>query len=382
MRKTRIIAAVTAVAAVVIAAGCSSADDAGGGSTSSQQTSQTSEAPTTAPSQTQDQQSAGQGSGSPTASSSTSPPAEKDFTCTGKSGDEVPTKLVLALVPSGDAPRLVESAKPLTDELTKRLGIPVEGVVSTNYAGAVEAMGADKAQIGMFAPLPLIQACQKYGAKIVLQSVRRGSSTYHTQFMTNDPDKYCTISPPEPKATNDKYLDCNGTAGAKTGPVGLEALKNLTAGTKVGLLDPGSTSGYIFPTLDLINEGIDPKTDIDVVHLEAHDQSVLAVYNGDVEVGVSFDDARDVVAKDKPDVGQKAVVFAYSDEIPNDGVAVSGSLTAQWQDKITKAMQDYAKTDAGKATLNAIYQIDDLAPAVTQSLGKVAEAVEKLGLTG
>jgi phosphonate transport system substrate-binding protein len=256
-------------------------------------------------------------------------------------------------------------------------------VVSTNYAGAVEAMGADKAQIGMFAPLPMIQACQKYGAKIVLQSVRFGSSTYHTQFFTNDPDKYCTISKPEPKKTNKDYLNCNGTADKTTGPVALDALKNLTKGTKVGLLDPGATSGYIFPTLALINEGFkDPKSDLDIIALEAPDQSVLATYNGDDEVGVSYDDARDAVVKDKPDVGQKVVVFAYSGEIPNDGVVVSGKLTADWQNKITKTLEDYSNTDAGKKVLGDIYQIDSLAPAVPSSLGKVAEAVAKLGLTG
>jgi phosphonate transport system substrate-binding protein len=295
----------------------------------------------------------------------------------------VPTELTLALVPSGDSQKLVETAKPLTDYLTKALGVPVSGVVSTNYAGAVEAMGADKAQIGLFAPLPMIQACQKYGAKIVLQSVRFGSSTYHTQFMTNDPDKYCTISKPVAKASNKDYLNCNGTADAKTGPVALDALKNMTKGTKIGLLDPGSTSGYIFPTLALINEGFkDPKSDLDIVQLEAHDQSVLAVYSGDVEVGVSYDDARDAVVKDKPDVGQKVVVFAYSDEIPNDGVVVSGGLTSDWQNKITKTLEDYSNTAAGKKVLGDIYQIDALAPAVPSSLGKVAEAVAKLGLTG
>ena len=152
-----------------------------------------------------------------------------------------------SLVPvlTSDQSGLVDTAKPLTDFLTEELGIEVTGVVSKDYQAAVEAMGADKAQIGMFAPLPMIQACQKYGAKIVLQSVRFGSSTYHTQFFTNDPDKYCTISKPEPKKTNKDYLNCNGTADKTTGPVALDALKNLTKGTKVGLLDPGSTSGCL-----------------------------------------------------------------------------------------------------------------------------------------
>ncbi len=352
--------AAVAGAAVMVAAGCgSSADDAG----------------TSGP--------------SPTGSAGPSQPAgDDDFGCTGTSGDEVPDKLVLALVPSADADKLVETAKPLTDYLTDALGIPVEGKVSTNYAAAVEAMGANQAQIGLFAPLPMIQSCQKYGAKIVLQAVRYGLPTYHTEFFTNNPDKFCTISAPEPKPDNDKYLNCNGTGGtsttaSKTGPIALDTLKNLTEGDKVALLDPGSTSGYIFPMLALINSGIDdPQSFLDIVPLEAHDQSVLAVYNGDVEVGVAWDDARDDVVGDVPDVGQKVVVFAYSDEIPNDGAVVSGNLTSEWQDKITSTLEDYSQSDEGKKVLGDIYGIDALVPADTASLNKVSEAVAKLGLAG
>jgi len=397
VQKTRMAFAAAAALAMVVAAGCGSSGGGSGGSggETSQQTSQNASTPSGGGESTNESPSSSGGdtsasggasasgdtsaSGGSTASSGAS---DSNFACDGKSGDTVPTKLVLALVPSGDSQKLVETAKPLTDYLTKALGVPVTGVVSTNYAAAVEAMGADQAQIGMFAPLPMIQACQKYGAKIVLQSVRFGSSTYHTQFFTNDPDKYCTISKPEPKAANKDYQNCNGTADAKTGPVALDALKNITPGTKVGLLDPGSTSGYIFPSLALINQGIDPKKDIEIVALEGHDQSVLATYNGDDEVGVSYDDARDAVAEEKKDVGQKVVVFAYSDEIPNDGVVVSGNLNSEWQTKITKTLEDYSNTEAGKKVLGDIYQIDSLAPAVPASLGKVAEAVAKLGLTG
>lgn len=305
--------------------------------------------------------------------------AAKNFNCAGESGDTTPKELTLALVPSADASKLVESAKPLTSYLTDELGIPVEGVVSTDYTAGVEAIGADQAQIGLFAPLPMIQACQRYGAKIVLQSVRFGSSTYHTQFFTNDPDKFCKETPVEDPETH--YLFCNGTKDAKTGPVALDTLPKAK-GTKFSFLDQSSTSGYIFPALALKNAGVDPQKDVTPIYSSGHDASVLAVYDGDAEVGVSFNDARDLVAKDKPDVGQKVVVFAYSDEIPNDGVVVSGDLTSEWQTKITAALKTFASTPAGKKTLTEIYEIDDLAPAVPSSLAKVAEAASKLGLNG
>ncbi len=40
--------------------------------------------------------------------------------------------------------------------------------------------------------------------------------------------------------------------------------------------------------------------------MTANDASVLAVYNGDAEVGFSFWDARTIVQKDTPDVGRRS----------------------------------------------------------------------------
>ena len=83
--------------------------------------------------------------------------------CTGKADDsaKAPTSLTLALVPSGDANKLVETVKPLEDALTKRLGVPVKGVITQDYQAAVEAIGSNQAQIGMLPSLQMSQACDK-----------------------------------------------------------------------------------------------------------------------------------------------------------------------------------------------------------------------------
>jgi phosphonate transport system substrate-binding protein len=111
----------------------------------------------------------------------------------------------------------------------------------------------------------------------------------------------------------------------------------------------------------------------------ANDASVLAVYNGDAEVGFSFWDARTIIT-DKPDVGKKVVVFALTDEIPNDGVALTKDLSPKLQDKITKALEDYSDTPEGSKVLTSIYSITKLAPANPASLDVVARAAQKLGL--
>lgn len=297
--------------------------------------------------------------------------------CTGRADDSAadPTQLTLALVPSGDAKKLVETVKPLEQALTQRLGIPVKGVITQDYQAAVEAIGSNQAQIGMLPSLQMSQACDKYGAVPALQTQRNGKSTYAAQFMTNDPDKYCSDTPV--KGANG-MLYCNGTEKG-TGPAGLDSLPKIKGAT-VSLLQAASPAGYIFPVAAMKAAGIDASKDIKVTQVTANDASVLAVYNGDAEVGTSYWDAREVVAGDTPDVGQKVVVFALTDEIPNDGVSLSAGLSSAWQKKIADAMKDFAGTPEGVQALTAIYQITGLVDADPASLSKTQAAAASIGL--
>lgn len=285
-----------------------------------------------------------------------------------------PTSLVLALVPSQDQNGLVETAAPLTDYLSDELGIEVTGVVSKDYQAAVEAMGAGQAQIGFLPSLQLWQANDMYGAEVVLQTERNGNISYPAQFMTNNPDKYCDDVPVE----RDGMLFCNG-ADAMTGPAGLDSITKVE-GAKVAVLGPGSPAGYIYPILALQEAGLDTDGDIDQLPVTANDASVLAVYNGDAEVGFSFWDARTIVQKDTPDVGQKVVVFAMTEEIPNDGVALSSDLSPELRERIATALEDFSNTPEGSEVLQSIYSITKLAPADAASLDVVARAAQALGL--
>jgi phosphonate transport system substrate-binding protein len=303
---------------------------------------------------------------------------------------ETPDKLVIGFVPSSEAGQLVEDIQPLADYLSEQLGIPVEGTVTNDYTGLVTAMETGQAQIAALPPYGLLQAIDRADAEVILQSERFGSGTYHTQFFTNNPDKYCTVSDPEEniRVVEDEdvtYLNCNGTARENDetpeGPIGLEALENLEPGTTMSFVEQTSASGYIFPATVLIANGIDPESDIEPIFPGSHDGSVIAVCEGDAEVGVSFDDARTVATTDC-DVASNVVVFAYGPEIPNDGVAVSGDLSDDLQEQIKQALMDYAETDEGAEVLDSIYQITAFTEPNLDALELVRQAVDELGYEG
>ncbi|HIZ37634.1 MAG TPA: phosphate/phosphite/phosphonate ABC transporter substrate-binding protein [Candidatus Ruania gallistercoris] len=300
----------------------------------------------------------------------------------GDSGDgggqeetvENPETLILGLVPSQEVDSLVEDADALGALISEEIGIPVETFVSESYAALVTAMGTGQAHIGMFGPIALVQAADQSGAEIILQSVRYGSPTYHTQWFTNDPDTYCLDDVVE--VTNDDgsvYTFCNGTDEAETGPAGEDALALIEQDTPISMVDASSASGYYYPATQLQRVAdLDPLT-LNTQFAGGHPNSVLNVASGDYPVGVSFDDARDELVEEDPQIGENVTVFAYSNEIPNDGVAVAGDLSDELTQQISDAMVAVMETEEGAEMYDEVYSIEGLVPADLDALEEARE---------
>ncbi|MEI7057979.1 phosphate/phosphite/phosphonate ABC transporter substrate-binding protein [Nocardioides sp. CCNWLW239] len=286
---------------------------------------------------------------------------------------EDPEEIVVSLVPSGDVDSITESAKGLESFLSDEIGIPVRAEVTESYASAIVALKSDQAQVAMLGPIGVVQAEDQAGAVPILQSVRYGSKTFHTQWFTNDPETYCADEVTVVEGL--KY--CNGTDAAKTGPIGEEAIAKVKPGTSIAFVDQGSAAGYYYPATQWGQvTGGDALVDLDAQFSGDHDAAVLAVARGDYPVGVSFDDAREEVAADEPKVASDVVVFAYSTEIPNDGIVVAGGLSKELRTKVTEAFTAMAKDPKGLKTLEAVYDIEGLTPVDTEALKK-AKAVEE-----
>jgi len=290
-----------------------------------------------------------------------------------------PESLVFTLTPSQETGGLIETAEPLAEMLSERLGVPVEPLVPTDYAGVIVALDSGQAQIaGGLGPRQMVQAEEQAGAELILQAERFGSLLYVTQWFTNDPDTFCADTP---VADEDGYLFCNGVLDAESaadGPIGADQLANLE-GQTISFVDQGSTSGYAIPALQLAQAGIDPLDGVDGLFAGGHDNSVQAVYDGDAAVGVSFNDARGTIAEANPDVGEKVVVFGWSGPIPNDGFAVAGDLPADLVQAITDAFVDIAGTEDGNALLSELYSIDDLVPVTSSDYDVIRDLEVELG---
>ncbi len=289
---------------------------------------------------------------------------------------EAPETLVVGLVPSQDVDQLVLDGEELAGLLEDQLDMPVDVIVTDSYNALVVAMQAGQAHVGMFGPIALVQAVDQAGAEAVLQSVRFGSSTYVTQWFTNDTDRFCTT---DIVTDEDGYTFCNGTDTAESGPVGQDALANITEDEIIAFVDEGSASGYYYPATQLQEVGLDPFNLSGAFFAGGHPNAVSAVARGEATVGTSYNDARSNVVEEIPTVGSDVTVFAWSTNIPNDGIAVGGDLPEDLKTAITDAFLAIADTEDGIAILNAIYNIDGLVPADLDALDAARQVEANFG---
>ncbi len=258
-------------------------------------------------------------------------------------------------VPSMEAGKIITSGKAVADYLHEKTGYYFKVAVPTSYAAVIEAMGTNEADIAWLATFAYVLAHQKYGAEVVLTTVRNGLAKYRGQFVT------------QADSGIKKLEDINGKIIAYT--------------------DASSTSGYIYPSALLKKKGIKPKS---YFFAGGHPQTILAVYEGKADVGCSFwspedengnpKDARTAVLDTHPDVLKKVIPFAYTDWIPNDTVTMRKDFPKEMKEKIINALLELPKNPDGKKMLQSLLDIDDFIKAKDSDYDIVRETLKTLNI--
>ena len=323
-------------------------------------------------------------------------------------------KIIFGFVPSAEQTDLQDNIQPLMTVLSEGLGIEVEGFVTSDYSGLLVAMGSGQADVGAFNTLGYVNALNAFPTRMeaIAKVVRYGSGSYHGTFWTTDAS-VCTSTPvigafenidgvptlvegsatmpPDVKAlqvgwgfSDDGMIPevrtIDGAEVTVSPGYACEADLSVMIGEEVLFVEEGSTSGYLYPSLQLKNAGISYTSDIVQRYAGSHDGVISGLYNGDAKFGVTYDDARRTLRKTNPDVGEKVIAFAITEEIPNDVVAVRSDLPADMKEKIYTILSDYISTDEGAAVMDEIYGWTGLVPAVNSEFDVVKQAAEEFGL--
>lgn len=239
--------------------------------------------------------------------------------------------IIWSFVPSGEMQRVSAGAESVAKLLREKTGLFIQTNVATEYVGVIEALAANppKAHMASLATAAYIIAADRKVAQAALVSARAGTPFYQGQVIAGADKPIKTMA------------DLKGRTFARP--------------------DPLSTSGWIIPMLTMKAAGINPEKDFkELVDAGSHDAVVAAVYNGTVDAGACYADARTRIQKDKPDVMEKVKVVQVSANIPNDGVQFHPSVPKEIRDKIVGALLELIKTDEGKKAIGAAYQWTEL----------------------
>jgi len=316
-----------------------------------------------------------------------------------------PEEVLFGFIPSERQEKLGDTVQPYMDYLTEELGVTFKGVITADYNGLVVAMGAGNADLGAFGPLGYVQAKELYPTiEVMIQSIRFGTDLYHGQWFTNDPsicedepvigawenvdDVPTLLDPTEVPALQVGWAYNDGVLGPEVLDDGTAVEQGLVCtasldvvkGKKIAFVEATSTSGGLFPQLQLFELGIDIENDLTYNYLTSHDATVAAVYNGDFDIGLSYDDARRTLREDQTDVGQKVIVFNITENIPNDVVAVRGELPDDLKAAVFEATKAYLATDEGELVFDEIYGWTDIRTARDEDFEIVREAAEQAGV--
>ncbi|UOQ87271.1 phosphate/phosphite/phosphonate ABC transporter substrate-binding protein [Gracilibacillus salinarum] len=264
---------------------------------------------------------------------------------------DMPEELVVGFVPSQDSETIADTVAPLADKLSEELGIPVEGKVMTNYTALVEAMGTNEVQIGFIPAFGYVLANEKHDVEVILKSERYGSGTYKAQYIVSADSDY------------EELADLKDAVWAYG--------------------DPTSTSGYLFPAAQIMDEFDveNPETEFfsEAFQTGGHDNSAIAVYNGEADVATTFDDVRGDLEEEYPDIMEKTRILGYTDDIPNDTISVTKELSDDLVQQIKDTFLGFNEDEEMITIMNEVYNWDAIIEAEDSEYDVVRSTYEKFG---
>ena len=328
------------------------------------------------------------------------PPTATEPPAPSVGSPEHPIKVLF--VPSVDANIITTGGEVMAAALNEATGLTFEVVVPTSYAATIEEMCASPTDTMAFIPgLGYAIASQLCGVDVAFMAVRFGYPVYWAEYIVARDSEYQTLADLE--------------------------------GATWGYGDQGSTSGYMVPTVELAAAGITPG---EQVQTGGHNQTVTAVYNGQVDFGTVFYsvplnpdgkpiftyddylagkitsldqyeipaesipncavsedgkkilcdgyrvlDARVNIRTEAPDVIQKVRILAVSQSVPNDTLSFGPDFPADLRAQIEAALLAFAETEAWDTSIGSadFYGWSGILPATDADYDVVRAMVEATG---
>ncbi len=240
-------------------------------------------------------------------------------------------ELNFGIIATEKAGALKQMWEPFLDDVSKAIGVKVNGFYATDYAGIIEAQRFNKVQIAW------------YGNKSAIDAVDRASGEVFVQFVDLDgtPGYY-------------SYIITHKDSGITS----LDQVLKNGKDYSFGIGDPQSTSGTLVPTYYVFSMNkLDPKTHFKVMRSSNHEGNFLAVLNRQVDVATSNSEMTGKMKEKSPEKLEQIRILWTSPLIPRDPLVWRKDLPADLKKKIQDFMVTYGKDEREKEILKNMYRL-------------------------
>ena len=239
----------------------------------------------------------------------------------GHAADKL-TELNFGLIATEGSSNLKSQWEPFLADMSKAVGLKVNGFYPSDYAGVIEAMRFDKVQLAWFGNASAIQAVDRAEGEVFVQKTYSdGTKGYYSLLIVN-----------------------------KDGPIkSLDDLLKGPAGTyNFGNGDPNSTSGFLIPSYYVwAKHDIDVRKFFKNVLTSNHEANLLAIANRTVDVATNNTED---LAKFKAAQPEKAALIKEiwrSPIIPSDPMVWRRDLPPDVKAKVKAFFLAYGTDRAG-----------------------------------
>jgi len=225
-----------------------------------------------------------------------------------------PSEITFGILPAENQASMGPIWEPMLADLSKQIGVPVKARYVSNYAGLIEAMRFNQAQMGWFSALPALDAVQRANGEVLGRVIDAGGDETYKSVLIVKKGSGITL---------DKVLACGRRYS-------------------FGIGDPQSTSGTLAPMAYLFTpRRIDPTTCFSTVKSSSHQANAAAVANGVLDVATNNTVGLLFYKRDTPEIGNAVQVIWTSPPLPESSIIVRKDLDPAIKEKLRQFFLTY-----------------------------------------
>ncbi len=236
----------------------------------------------------------------------------------------------IAYAPNESTEQSADARQGMAKDLSKALGMEVKEINASDYNGIVEALRTKKADMAYLGAEGIALANKRMDGKVDVIAMKapggdKAKATYRSVFITK--------------------ADRND----------INAIKDVK-NKKMAFVDPGSTSGNLIPTGEIMKAFPNDNLNSEALHTNGkffssavysgkHQASIQAVAKGDVDVAAVSDQILASEIKAGNVDGKAIKIIAQSDPIPAEGLIIRSDMDKGLREKLTKFVLNYQNED-------------------------------------